>query len=308
MTYFLAAASVGEWMDKTFLSFDLGVFNFFGRIGNDVLDVIAKIFSNLGSMKYGVMLAVLGIVLILFKRTRKYGMALVLSILLGLLVTNGIIKPLFLRVRPYNTLQHIPEFLGWYTNAGLLAESDYCFPSGHTTAAFEVAVSMFLCFRSDGKKKFTWLLLVAAVLTGMSRIYLMVHYATDVIAGVIIGILAGIIGYNISRLITKKFSGTYRWEQFDLERAIQKKTGRPIAKKTAHRVIAIAWAVIFCVSLVFALNEGGDSLRCAYDGEYNCFNEVKERDKYLIDGQYYCEIHAQELAEQKAEPQTEQSS
>ena len=105
MTGFLAAASVGDWMDKTFLSFDLGVFNFFGQIGNDVLNVVAKIFSNLGTTKYGALLVILGIVLILFKRTRKYGMALVFSILLGLLVTNGIIKPLVGRVRPYITVE-----------------------------------------------------------------------------------------------------------------------------------------------------------------------------------------------------------
>lgn len=305
MTYFLAAASVGEWLDKTFLSFDLGVFNFFGQMGHDVLNVIAKVFTNLGSTKYGIMLGVLALILVLFKRTRKFGMALIFSILLGLLVTNGIIKPLFMRVRPYNTLQHIPEYLNWYTNAGMLAESDFCFPSGHTTSSFEIAISMFLCFRAAGKKKFTWILPVLAVLTGLSRIYLMVHYATDVIAGAIVGILAGIVGYNISRLITNKFAGSYRWERFDLERLIQKKTGRPISRKTACRAIAIAWTVIFAVSLVFTLKEGGDSLRCAYDGEYNCFNEVKEKDKYLIDGKYYCAIHTNELKEQQSQ-QTEQ--
>ena len=144
------------------------------------------------------------------------------------------------------------------------------------------------------------------MITGLSRIYLMVHYATDVIAGAIIGILMGIIGYNISRLITNRFSGTYRWERFDLERVIQKKTGRPIARKTAHRAIAIAWIVIYAVTLVFALNEGGDSLRCAYNDKYNCFNEVKQKDKYLIDGQYYCSIHTKELTEQRQESQAEQ--
>lgn len=299
MTWFLAAASAGEWMDKTFLSFDLGIFNFFGQMGNDVLNVIAKIFTNFGGTKYGALMLILAIALVLFKRTRKYGMALLLSILLGLLVTNGIIKPLFMRVRPYNTLQHIPEFFGWYTKAGMLAESDYCFPSGHTTAAFEMAISMFLCFRAAGKKKFAWIFPVVAIFTALSRIYLMVHYATDVIAGAIIGIVMGIIGYNISRLITNKFSGTYRWERFDLELPIQKKTGRPISRKTACRVIAIAWAVMFAVTLVFTLNEGGNSLRCAYDREYKCYNEVKQKDKYLIDGQYYCEIHTNQLKEEQ---------
>lgn len=284
-------------MDKTFIGFDLGVFNFFGQLGCDFLDVVARVFTNFGEVKFGACMVVLGLVLILFRRTRKYGIALVISIGLGLLVTNGLIKPLFMRVRPYNTLQHLPEYFGWYSNAGLLAESDYCFPSGHTTAAFEMAISMFLCFRADGKKKFAWIFPVIAILTGCSRIYLMVHYATDVIAGAIIGILAGIIGYNISRVITNKFSGTYGWNRFDLERVITKKSGKPISKKAGCTIIAAVCAVMFAVTLVFTLKAGGDTLRCAYDGDYNCYNEVKEKEEYLIDGKYYCEIHAEEMRE-----------
>ena len=308
MYSFLASASVGEWMDKTFLGFELGVFRFFGQIGSEFLNVAAKIFSNFGTVKYGALLLVLALVLVFFKKTRKYGMALIISVLLGLLITNGIIKPLFLRVRPYNTLQYIPEFMGWYFNAGMLAESDFCFPSGHTTAAFEVAIAMFLCFRADGRKKFAWIFPVIAVLTGLSRIYLMVHYATDVIAGVIIGILAGIVGYNISRLITNKFSQSESWQRFDLERVIRKKTGRKISKKAACWTIFIAWLVIFGVTVVFSLKEGGDSLRCAYDDKYNCYNEVKEKDEYLIDGEYYCKIHTKELTEQQTQQQTEQQT
>ena len=296
--FLLTSATAGAWMDKTFLGFDLGVFAFFGKMGNDFCNVLARVFTNLGDVKYGIGLAVLALVLVFFRKTRKYGLALLFAIGIGLLITNLLIKPMFLRVRPYNTLQYIPEYFQWYTNAGMLAESDYCFPSGHTTAAFAIGVSMCLCFSADGKKKIAWIFPVIAVFTGLSRIYLMVHYATDVIAGVIVGVIAGFAGYFIARLITGKLSGSYGWHKFDLGRVIEEKRGRPISRRAACTAIAIAWAVIFAVTLVFTLKAGGDTLRCAYNKDYKCYNEVKQKDKYLIDGEYYCKIHTKELTEQ----------
>lgn len=297
MNFLLTSGAAGEWLDKTFLSFDMGVFAFFGKMGSDFMNVLAKIFSNLGDTKYGIGVMAIALILILFRKTRKVGIAVFFSVLIGLLLTNGIIKPLVHRIRPYNTLQHIPEYFGWYQNAGMMAESDFCFPSGHTTASFEIAISLFLCFRAAGKKKIAWIFPVLGILTGLSRIYLMVHYATDVIAGTAIGILAGIIGYNISRLITQKFSGGYGWRMFDLERVIEEKTGKKITRKAACIAIAAAWTVVFAISLVFMLKAGGDSQRCAYDGDYKCYNEIKEKEEYLIDGQYYCKIHTEELSQ-----------
>lgn len=298
MNYLLASGEIGVWLDKTFQGFDLSVFSFFGKMGNDVLNIFARFFSNFGDTKYGIGLILLAIVLVFFRKTRKYGLTLIFAIGLGLLVTNLAIKPFVARVRPYNTLQYIPEYFSWYTNAGMLAESDYCFPSGHTTASFAVFISMFLCFSADKKKKIAWIFPVLAVLTGLSRIYLMVHYATDVIAAVIIGVLAGIIGYNISRVITKKYSGSYGWHKYDLERIIREKTGKRISRRFALSTITIVWLVIVAISLIFMLKAGGDTLRCAYDGEYKCYNEVKQKDKYLIDGEYYCKIHTKELTQE----------
>ena len=78
-------------------------------------------------------------------------------------------------------------------------ESDKSFPSGHTTAAFASMVPLFIL----GKKKISWLALVFAVMMGISRIYLGVHYASDVLGGIVVGSLAGLVGYIIAILLPR---------------------------------------------------------------------------------------------------------
>ncbi|MBQ9030660.1 MAG: phosphatase PAP2 family protein [Parasporobacterium sp.] len=296
MSFFLATAAAGSVIDTTFLNFDLGVFEFFGNLHNEVLTVIAKALTALGETKYVVMVALIGLILILFKRTRKYGLALVFAIIIGTLLTNIIIKPMVLRIRPYNTLQDISSYFGWYQSAGMLAESDYSFPSGHTTGAMEIAVVLCMSFASAGKKKIAWIFPVLAVLTACSRVYLMVHYATDVIPALFIGALAGILGYLISSLITRKCSGAFFWHRLDLERLFVKKSHKQISAKAATIACLAAWVIIFAISFTSVLHAGGDTLRCAYDGEYTCYNEAQTGSKYpAIDGKYYCKIHWKEL-------------
>ena len=298
MNYLLTASTIGSWLDTTFAGFDMAVFKFFGSIQSEFLNVVAKLLTALSEPVFFILLGMLGLVLITFRKTRKAGLALVIAICIGTLLTNGCIKPVVLRVRPYNTLQHITEYFGWYTNAGMLAESDFCFPSGHTTAAFEIAVSMFLVFWNDKKKKLAWILLVVAFFIGFSRIYLMVHYASDIVGGIIVGTLAGILGYVISSKITKRCEKSFRWYYLDMERVIREKTGREITHRAACIIITIAVACIFAISVLRSYKSVNNAQRCAYDEEYKCYNEAKENDKYLIDGQYYCKIHTKELKEQ----------
>ena len=256
----------------------------------------------MGETKYGVMIAVLGLILILFKKTRKYGLAIVFAIIIGTFLTNILIKPMVLRIRPYNTLQDIADYFGWYTNAGLLAESDYSFPSGHTTIATELGVVLCLLFASEGKKRIAWIFPVAAFLVGCSRVYLMVHYATDVLAGFLVGIIAGILGYLIAKGITAACGQSFGWHRFDLERTWRKITHKGISKAGAVACIVIVWLLIFGFSFVSVLHAGGDAERCSYDGEYECYNEAQTGDNYpAIDGKYYCKIHWKELTEQLTE-------
>ena len=299
----LLAGSFGATLDTIFANLDMAIFSFFGNLQTPFLTAIAKVFTAMGSTKYVALFGLLGLVLIFFRRTRKVGLALVFAIIIGTLITNIILKPWALRVRPYNSLQQVTDYWNWYVGAGQLCESDYCFPSGHTTGAFEVAMVLCLTHISAKKKSVAWIFPVVAIITGASRIYLMVHYATDVFAGVIVGCFAGVIGYLLSSAICKWLKGRRVDKSFDATRKFKK----GISRGGAAIAITIAWLLIFGFSYVTAIGEGGpDTVRCAYDGDYDCQNEAQvDSKKYpAIDGKEYCKIHWKEISEGFAETGT----
>ena len=295
----LAAAALGDKIDSAFYGFDMWVFHIFGAIQNDFFTIIAKLFTTLGDEAFVIPMAVVGVVLCFFKKTRKFGFALIFAIAIGTIVTNVVVKPMALRVRPYNTLQSVQDYWTWYVGAGQLSESDYSFPSGHTTAAFEMAVSMALVFRGEGKKKLSYIFPILAVCTMCSRVYLMVHYASDVMCGMLVGTIAGVCGYFISLLICKIFEKVKFLDAIDVDKLFKK-----LDKEEKHPykinicVICVAVLALFMVAFVPSLSEGGeDAIRCAYAGEYDCQNEARHEDeKYpAIDGKEYCKIHWKQL-------------
>ena len=104
MTSILLAGTIGSQLDAIFADFDYAVFSFMGSIQDHFLTIFAKCLTALGSTIFVSLIAVLGLVFLLFKRTRKVGLALVIAIVIGTLITNIVVKPMFLRIRPYNTL------------------------------------------------------------------------------------------------------------------------------------------------------------------------------------------------------------
>ena len=203
-----------------FDSFDMSVFTFFGeQIQGAVMNIVAEFITFFGGSEFVIPMAVIGALLIPFKKTRKFGMAVLFAVLVGTLLTNLVMKPLFARPRPYVYYADNPLFMSWYEFAGAHVESDKSFPSGHTTAAFELGIAIFLVIKN---KKIAWIFPVFSLLVGLSRIYLMVHYTTDVLGGIVVGTFAGIMGYLIMKAIMKKTENT-KFAEFDLAEKFKKK-------------------------------------------------------------------------------------
>lgn len=289
MTSILLAGSLGAQLD-IFAGLDYSVFSFMGSIQDYFLTILAKCLTALGSPIFVALFAAMGLVMIFFKRTRKVGLAIVIAVVIGTLITNIVVKPMVLRVRPYNTLQGDVQYWSWYVGAGMLSESDYCFPSGHTTGATEIAMVLLLAHAASKRKSaraFCWLFPLVAIGVGASRVYLMVHYVTDVLAGFVVGIIAGVLGFVISSLIFKRWG-----EREDIKR-LMKSNVRP----AGIIAIILAFCLIYSVSLIKVFKSGGaDALRCSYDIEYDCQNEASTSSKYPpLNGEYYCKLHWGEM-------------
>ena len=194
-----------------FAGFDHAIFEFFGGLQTTWMNYVAQFFTCFGDQIFIISMAVFAVFLWSFKKTRKVGMAIFWAIVVGTLITNVVAKPLFARARPYVTLADDPAYMAWYQFAGAFTESDKSFPSGHTTGAFEIAIALLLTLN----KKYSWAFPVIAFLTGCSRIYLMVHFPTDVIGGFIVGVISGILGYFIMKKIMNKWNQS-KYADFDL--------------------------------------------------------------------------------------------
>lgn len=185
---------MANWLDTTFFSFDRHFFiymNRLERVAGDFLTPFFKFVSFFG--EGGIFLLILSIFLMLFSKTRKMGLAMLLAIGVGALFTNVIIKNTVARIRPFYA---DPTYASFWQSAGKTAVTEYSFPSGHTTV---VMTSMTALFLTSKKKKISWLVYIFVLLTALSRTYLIVHYLTDVLGGLIVGAVGGTAGYYLAK-------------------------------------------------------------------------------------------------------------
>ena len=188
----MVESNFAKWLDLTFSGFDGSILEFYHSLaewGGAILTPIMRAITVTGDK--GLLLLFVSLILCLFSKTRKSGICMFGAICCGALMTNVILKETICRVRPYEASELFREF---WTFVGAHAESEFSFPSGHTTAAAAMATGLWLA----RGKKYLFFSVPYVALMAASRNYFMVHYPTDVIAGAIVGTIGGIIAYFIT--------------------------------------------------------------------------------------------------------------
>lgn len=155
------------------------------HLRSDLLTPFMKVITFLGNGGWFWVLC--AVVLLVFSRTRKTGYAAVLSLIFGVIVTNLFLKNIVARPRPFTEIEGLIPLIKKPT--------DFSFPSGHTTASFAVALVMLRML----PKKYGIPAVVLAALVAFSRLYLGVHYPTDVLAGFLVALAGSTLAVWIVR-------------------------------------------------------------------------------------------------------------
>ena len=178
------------------VSFDLPILDWIqANLQSPLMDKIMPIVTMFGDA--GIFWMVCAAILFLIPKTRRVGLGMAFAMMMGLLICNVTLKPLVARMRPYD---YQIEILGkaWtdiLETGKLLVETphDFSFPSGHTIASFEACAVLML---NDKRLGIPATLMAIAI--AFSRMYLYVHYPTDVIVSIFLGILFAVIGNAIA--------------------------------------------------------------------------------------------------------------
>jgi undecaprenyl-diphosphatase len=165
---------------------EFAILDFLQTIHNSVLDKIMVTFTFLGEIGWFWILC--GIVLLFFRKYRKNGWILLFTLLTGLLIANVLLKNLVARVRPYDVNTAV--------NLLISKPTDWSFPSGHTTASFGAAAALLYA-----DKKFGIAAYIIAAIIAFSRMYLYVHYPTDILGGIAVGTLSFFIVITVYKHI-----------------------------------------------------------------------------------------------------------
>lgn len=156
---------------------DLFVSNFFYNNQSDFFNHLLSIITTLGD--YGLIWIIITFLLIINRKTRKFGIICLIVLIIEFTINDIIIKELVKRPRPFLSMNMTPF---------IKKPSGYSFPSGHSASSIAIATLFYL-----NKNKYKHLVLLFAILVAFSRIYFNVHYLSDVICG-------GLLGYLIAKI------------------------------------------------------------------------------------------------------------
>lgn len=183
-------------LNEIAVSFDLPILDWIQqnfRCG--FLDVFMPFVTLFGEA--GIFWIACALALLVTRKYRKTGLGMAFALIFGVIVCNMTIKPLMMRPRPYDFQA---EHFGVTIKLLVDGLHDYSFPSGHTIASFEAATVLML-----NNKKLGIPALILACLIALSRLYLYVHYPTDVLVALVLGVAFGFLGNWLSGVCMKKF-------------------------------------------------------------------------------------------------------
>ena len=198
-----------EAINQAFYGFDTSIFRFCTGIQSVPLNHLNWFFTFFGGDPVAYFLMAVGLILCFPKKTRKYGLTMFISVVLAFFITNYGIKAIFNRPRPFVTLKDTPfwpiyekghQFAVVGTHHQPSYEPSLSFPSGHTTLAFTYTTALISGCMWD-HKKWAWWLVPWPFLVGLSRIYIFVHYPSDVLFGMINGIIWALIGLLLAKAV-----------------------------------------------------------------------------------------------------------
>ena len=172
---------------QTVAQWDFSVLDALQGCRTPFLDRFFAAVTHLGD--HGVFWIALAAVLLCVPKTRRLGLCVAAALLANLVLCNLLLKPMIARPRPY-ALREIALLIA--------APSDYSFPSGHTSAACAAVTALALC-----RSRLAVPAGVLAAVIAFSRLYLYVHYPTDVLGGLLVGCLCGLAGWLICRRVLR---------------------------------------------------------------------------------------------------------
>ncbi len=171
------------------LSIDEAVSLFFQSfIRNPVTDPLMLLFSLAASG--GIVWFVLIAVLLAIKKTRRAGLYVLVCLALSWVLSELVIKPIVMRPRPFVAIDELNVLFDRFADA-----DSFSFPSSHACTGFACAYAL------TRKTKYGWIAYIGAFLVALSRVYIGVHYLSDVICGAALGtISAALICFAADRI------------------------------------------------------------------------------------------------------------
>ena len=180
---------------------EIQILHWFETLHNPITNPIFYVITTLGNAGwFWIVLAVL-MLTVLPKKYKIAGLTMAIALILSLIFCNGIMKHLWARPRAFWVVGQNFVVGNEFENLYGIFNSihDYSFPSGHSSASFAAAVSIFMWRKKEGSAA-----LVLAALIAFSRLYFTVHYPTDVLVGTITGALYGVAAYFIVKALMNK--------------------------------------------------------------------------------------------------------